>query len=221
MPTDSSCRCLPALIFAFCCVTFFTHASTAPFYPLSDSTAARKIDSTTIAKLDWLKPDLRMDMVTYAKEFLGIRYRYAGRAPQTGFDCSGFTHFVMRNFEVNISTCSRSQIADGKKVELSQVKPGDLIFFRRSKRSRISHVAMVFANDENGLKVVHSTSRGVVIDDLMKSSYWRPKIYAARDVLHRFSDDYINRQIELFLEQSKKLKELNVDLNLLAKGISF
>ncbi|MBK7869779.1 MAG: C40 family peptidase [Saprospiraceae bacterium] len=221
MPTDSSCRCLSALILVFCSFAFSAHASTDYSHPFSDSTVTHKIDSAAIAKLDWLKPDLRVDMVTYAQEFLGIHYRYAGRAPQTGFDCSGFTHFVMRNFDVDISTSSRAQIADGKKIDLKLVKPGDLIFFRRSSRSRISHVAMVFSNDENGLRVIHSTSRGVVIDDLMKSKYWRPKIYAARDVLHQFTDDYAHRQIELFLEQSKKLQEMNVDLALLAKGIHF
>lgn len=217
MPTDSSCRHLLAFVLVFCYFSNFAAAKSAHSQLSGDSTKIQA--DSTIARFDWLKLSLRMDMVSYAKEFLGINYRYAGRAPETGFDCSGFTHFVMRNFDVDISTSSRAQIDYGKKVALKEVKPGDLIFFRRSSRSRISHVAMVFSNDENGLRIIHSTSRGVVIDDLMKSKYWRPKVYSARDVLSQFDDDYARQRLQLFLESSKQLQEINVDLNLLTKGI--
>lgn len=217
MPTDSSCRRLLALTFFFCSFINFAAAKSVHSQLSGDST--RTQTDTIIAKPDWLKLSLRSDIVSYAKEFLGINYRYAGRAPETGFDCSGFTHFVMRNFDVNISTSSRAQIGYGQKVALKEVKPGDLIFFRRSSRSRISHVAMVFSNDENGLRIIHSTSRGVVIDDLMKSKYWRPKVYSARDVLYQFDDDYTRQRMQLFLESAKQLQEMSVDLNLLTKGM--
>lgn len=218
MPTDSSCcKRLLSIVFVVCGFTHFVFAKAIDNQPLSDSTAI--LADTVNFRLEGFKPNIRADMVAYAKEFLGIHYRYAGRSPNTGFDCSGFTHFVMRNFAVNISTSSRGQIGYGKKVELKSVKPGDLIFFRRSSKSRISHVAMVVSNDENGLYIIHSTSRGVVVDNLMKSKYWRPKIYTARDVLHQFSDDYARQQTQLFLAQRRQLQEMNVDLALLAKGI--
>ncbi len=126
---------------------------------------------------------LRQDIVGFARNYLGLKYRYAGRSPQTGFDCSGFTHFVMGTFGISLSPSSVQQSHQGEPIKVKETRTGDLIFFRRSPRSRISHVAMVVANDENGLFIIHSTSRGIVIDDLMHSSYWRPKIYSARRVI--------------------------------------
>ncbi|PHN01001.1 C40 family peptidase [Flavilitoribacter nigricans] len=126
---------------------------------------------------------LRQDIVVYAKEQLGTKYKYAGRSPRTGFDCSGFTHYVMDNFDVDLSPSSRAQENQGKKIKISEAKSGDLIFFRRSKNGAVFHVAMVVSNDRDGLKVIHSTSRGVVIDNISVSKYWSPKISTARDVL--------------------------------------
>lgn len=128
---------------------------------------------------------LRNDIAGYSKNYLGLKYRYAGRAPETGFDCSGFTHFVMGTFGIKLSPSSSQQATQGVPVKLTETQPGDLVFFRRSARSRVSHVAMVYSNDENGIHIIHSTnSRGVVIDNLMESAYWRPKFYKARRVIN-------------------------------------
>ncbi|MDZ4679983.1 MAG: NlpC/P60 family protein [Saprospiraceae bacterium] len=125
---------------------------------------------------------VRQQVTSYAKQYLGINYKYAGRSPK-GFDCSGFTHFVMNHFNVAVSPCSRNQVGQGRKIELPKVRPGDLIFFRRPKSKYIFHVAMVVSNDKSGVHIIHSTSRGVVIDNLNESKYWKPKAYAARDVV--------------------------------------
>lgn len=126
---------------------------------------------------------LRSEVVDYARGFLGAGYRYGGRDPKKGFDCSGFTYYVMNHFEVPLSTSSRYQADEGKKVEVRQVRPGDLVFFKRTPMGRVFHVALVVANDRQGLQVIHSTSRGVVIDNISKSDYWRPKLSSARNVL--------------------------------------
>lgn len=125
---------------------------------------------------------VRQQVISFAKQFQGVNYKYAGRSPK-GFDCSGFTHYVMNHFNVDASPCSRTQATQGKKVELGKVRPGDLIFFRRPKSRYIFHVAMVYSNDKRGVHIIHSTSRGVVIDNLNESKYWKPKAYIARDVV--------------------------------------
>lgn len=128
---------------------------------------------------------LRNDIAGYSKNYLGLKYRYAGRAPETGFDCSGFTHFVMGTFGIKLSPSSSQQATQGEPVKLAETQPGDLVFFRRSARSRVSHVAMVYSNDEKGIYIIHSTnSRGVVIDNLLESAYWRPKFFKARRVIN-------------------------------------
>ena len=125
---------------------------------------------------------LRNDIVDYSKKQLGIKYVYAGR-DKRGFDCSGFTHYVMHNFDIKLSTNSRAQAKEGTKVDLKKAKAGDLIFFKRSKAGKVFHVAMVVSNKKDGLTVIHSTSRGVVVDNISKSKYWKPKIWAARNIL--------------------------------------
>ncbi|MBK9338942.1 MAG: C40 family peptidase [Lewinellaceae bacterium] len=125
---------------------------------------------------------LRDEIVDYAQSFVGTRYRYASRNPEVGFDCSGFTSFILQKFEAKVSTSSSMQSLQGIRIPLGEVVPGDLLFFGR--RGRIQHVAMVVENTPKGIVCVHSTcSRGVVVENVSTSAYWRPRILFARDVL--------------------------------------
>lgn len=127
---------------------------------------------------------LREEIIAFAREYVGIRYRYAGTSPETGFDCSGFTSFVLKKFDTQISGASSRQAIEGIRVPLSEVMPGDLLFFGR--RGRIQHVAMVVEHTPDGIVCVHSTcTRGVVVENVSTSSYWRSRILYARDVLGR------------------------------------
>ncbi|MBK6929905.1 MAG: C40 family peptidase [Saprospirales bacterium] len=126
----------------------------------------------------------REEIIDYARQFVGIRYRYAGRNPGTGFDCSGFTSYILEKFDAEVSSSSSTQSVQGIKVPLRNVMPGDLLFFGR--RGRIQHVAIVVENNPDGIICVHSTcSRGVIVENVSTSSYWRPRILFARDVLGR------------------------------------
>lgn len=129
---------------------------------------------------------VRQDVVRYAKKQLGAKYKYAGKNP-SGFDCSGFTMYVMKNFNISLSASSSLQENNGQKIAVKEVQAGDLIFFRRTKQGRVFHVAMVINNDKEGIKVIHSTSRGVVIDNISQSNYWKPKISTARRVITKKS----------------------------------
>jgi cell wall-associated NlpC family hydrolase len=124
--------------------------------------------------------NLRNSMVDYAKQYIGTKYKSGGIDPK-GFDCSGFTQYVMKKFDYDISRVSGAQAKEGKKVKLKNAKAGDLVFFRKS--GRIFHVALVVDNQKDGLKVIHSTNRGVVVDNITKSSYWKPKLSSAVDVI--------------------------------------
>jgi hypothetical protein len=127
---------------------------------------------------------LRDEIVDYAQSFVGTRYRYASRNPEVGFDCSGFTSFILKKFDTSVSTSSSMQSLQGIRIPLSEVVPGDLLFFGRRGRSSIQHVAMVVENTPGGIVCVHSTtSRGVVVENVSTSAYWRPRILFARDVL--------------------------------------
>ena len=86
---------------------------------------------------------LRRDVTRYSKRYVGTNYKYAGKTPK-GFDCSGFTSYVMKRHDITLSASSRTQATQGRKIPLSRVQPGDLVFF--GKRGKVTHVAMVLSN---------------------------------------------------------------------------
>ncbi len=161
-------------------VLFFASLFTLTYCSdLQRSTIGRS--STTPRSSDVL---LREQVVDFATRQIGTRYRSAGRSPQRGFDCSGFTYFVLDEFDIDVPPVSRSQETEGRSISLNAAQAGDLVFFRRSRSGPVFHVAMVVSNDREGLRVIHSTtSRGVVIDNVDESSYWRPKLSTARDII--------------------------------------
>jgi len=171
--TDTLPSCSPKRSFLFQIAllsVFFLGASfDKPDYP-----ACRADDAEVM--------QLRQFVSGYAQNFTGIRYLHAGGSTRTGFDCSGFTSYIFKEFGLKASPCSRTQSAEGTPVDLEEALPGDLIFFGRSKH--IQHVAMVVENTPDGIICVHCTSsRGVVIENVSTSKYWKPKILFARDVI--------------------------------------
>ncbi len=97
--------------------------------------------------------DLRVDIVEYAKQFLGNPYVYGGSSLTKGTDCSGFTMSIYKHFGIKISRSSRTQANDGRKIKASELQPGDLIFYANSS-GNINHVAMYIG----GGKVIHASS---------------------------------------------------------------
>lgn len=168
----SSCPRGLFLLFFACSFVFFT----APAFGHNDPHTPRAVSEPMM--------QLREFIAGYAQNFVGIDYRHGGGASATGFDCSGFTSFALREFGISVSAASSSQAAQGEEVNLDAVLPGDLIFFGR--RGRVTHVALVVRRTEEGIFCVHSTSsRGIIVENITTSSYWRPKIMFARDVITR------------------------------------
>ncbi|MBR9921002.1 MAG: C40 family peptidase [Bacteroidetes bacterium] len=126
---------------------------------------------------------LRSEIVTYARKYEGTRYKYAGMSPK-GFDCSGFTCYVMGNFGIDLTHQSGVQETEGSPVSPRDAQPGDLVFFRKRKSGNVFHVALVVSNGPEGIRVIHATSsRGVVIDNIEESSYWSSKYATIRNVI--------------------------------------
>ncbi len=125
---------------------------------------------------------LRTNVIGWAQNYVGTKYRYASTNPKKGFDCSGFTSYIMSEYGVRISPGSTTQATQGRKVSLENAQPGDLVFFGRKKR--ISHVALIVSNNNGELTVVHSTNtRGVVVENINDSDYWRKRVLFTRDVI--------------------------------------
>lgn len=119
--------------------------------------------------------DLGERVVEKAKEYLGTRYVYGGSTP-SGFDCSGFTMYVYGQLGYDIPHSATSQWSSvGTSVERSELKAGDLVFFKdpsRSKGKACSHVG-IYIGDGDFIHAASGSSSGrqVRISNLSENYY--------------------------------------------------
>ena len=143
----------------------------------SSSSSSKSSSKTTTAKSEANvkagngKSSVGSDLISYARQFIGIRYKWGGTTPK-GFDCSGYTSYVMKHFGVTIPRTSQEQSKSGTKVSKSELRTGDLVFFGRSSTNKtVSHVGIYISNGN----FIHSSSggggKGVTISNLNSGSY--------------------------------------------------
>ena len=120
-------------------------------------------------------------VVSRARSYVGTPYKFGGTTV-LGMDCSGL---LMRSFEaidVYIPRTASEQSKMGKKVTISELKPGDLVFFKTLKRKgRVTHAGLVTdTRKKDQILFIHSSSsRGVIEADLM-TDYYRKAFTKAR-----------------------------------------
>ena len=126
------------------------------------------------------------DMINYAHQFIGTRYRRGGKTPG-GFDCSGFTGYVFRQFGYDLGASSRDQYNDGQKIETSEIQPGDLLFFtgRASRSSRVGHVGIAIDADPSTGEItfIHASCTGGIRIDRTTDRYYASRFLGARRVI--------------------------------------
>lgn len=112
-------------------------------------------------------------IINYAKSFLGVPYRYGGTTP-SGFDCSGFINYIFGNFGFDLVRTSYGLAELGTTVKLSEIQPGDLMFFKGSNvnSTTVGHVALVVEVTPDAIKFIHSANTGVRIDNFKTSQYY-------------------------------------------------
>lgn len=115
--------------------------------------------------------DVRVELVEYAKQFIGNRYVWGGTSLTNGADCSGFVLSVFKKFGVSLPHHSGSQANCGTKISAGDLQPGDLVFYGNS-RGRINHVAIYIGNGQ----VVHASSKRTGIK-ISKYNYRSPVKY--------------------------------------------
>ena len=116
-------------------------------------------------------------IVATAKKYLGVRYVYGGASP-SGFDCSGFTMYLYRQFGYSLPHTASGQYANcGYKVSRSELQPGDLVFFTSSGNGgRINHVGVYIGGDQ----VIHARfSIGKVYINSLSETYYNKNYVGA------------------------------------------
>lgn len=117
------------------------------------------------------------DAKSFISQWLGVKYQFGGMS-MSGIDCSALTQkFFSSVFNKSIKRTSILQFRDGAVVRKSELKFGDLVFFKNVRsNASVDHVG-VYLNNSNFLH--SSTSKGVMISSL-NDSYFKPRFIAGR-----------------------------------------
>jgi cell wall-associated NlpC family hydrolase len=112
----------------------------------------------------------------FALDYVGYPYVWAGNTP-AGFDCSGFTQYVILNtVGIDIGHSVPGQTGYGAWVDWEAWQPGDLVFFANTFSAGISHVGIYIGDGQ----FIHAEneSTGVRISSLY-SDYYSGHYYGA------------------------------------------
>lgn len=120
------------------------------------------------------------DVASFAKKYIGYKYKYGGASPSTGFDCSGFTYYVFQSFGYSIGRTCHDQVASGTAVSRENLMPGDIIFFNNGSGGSIGHVGIYIGEGQ----MVHSAnSKKGVKAETINSGYYNKYYYTARRII--------------------------------------
>jgi cell wall-associated NlpC family hydrolase len=108
-------------------------------------------------------------IVANAMKYLGYRYVFGGTSPR-GFDCSGFVYYIHNISGDPVGRGMWQQYNGGAHVPMSQLRPGDTVFFANTYIAGLSHDGIYLGNGQ----FIHASdeSTGVTISSLY-SSYWQ------------------------------------------------
>ncbi|MCX7843407.1 MAG: NlpC/P60 family protein [Clostridia bacterium] len=123
--------------------------------------------------------EIKVDkVILQGEQYLGVPYVWGGMSP-SGFDCSGFTHYVFLKNGITLPRTSALLYEAGKWVPRSDLKPGDLVFFSTYKPGP-SHVGIYIGNSQ----FIHASSGAnkVTISDINKT-YYAQRYVGARRVI--------------------------------------
>ena len=124
--------------------------------------------------------DLRTELVSTVKRFIGVPYRWGGEDRKNGFDCSGLTMVSYRLNGLNLPRNSRAQFRAGRFVAKKNLKKGDLVFFATKGGKRVTHVGMYIGYG----KFIHAPRTGKTVRVAnLSSSFFRRTYVGGRSYL--------------------------------------
>lgn len=118
-------------------------------------------------------------ILSKAQSMRGVRYRW-GASSRSATDCSGFTSQVFRSNGYRLPRTSAEQSRTGAKVDRSSLRPGDLVFFKTRRGTRVSHVGIYTGNG----KFIHASSGGGKVQiNSLSDGYYNKRFVTARRVV--------------------------------------
>lgn len=138
-------------------------------YTLSQPEAQEKPADTWSEKVE--------EIMIRALSLTGVGYKYGGRSPETGFDCSGFVQYVFKHAaQISLPPSARTISEMGDAVKREDLQPGDLVFFNTLK-STFSHVGIYVGNNQ----FIHAPRAGSKVRvESMDERYWKTRYNGAK-----------------------------------------
>ena len=119
----------------------------------------------------------KQSFMDFYSDWKNVRYKMGGSS-RTGIDCSGFTQKVFKEkFGIELPRTTLTQVNVGVEVKKSDLKMGDLVFFKTSKVNK--HVGIYMGNGS----FLHSSIKGVQFTELEKSFY-KDAYWTARRIMN-------------------------------------
>jgi cell wall-associated NlpC family hydrolase len=117
------------------------------------------------------------DVALFALGLIETGYRFGGKNPEAGLDCSGMVSYVYQKaIDMRLAGSAADLARQGKPVAATQLRPGDLVFFNTRNRPR-SHVGIYIGDD----RFVHApNSRGKVRTESLKSGWFAARFEEGR-----------------------------------------
>jgi cell wall-associated NlpC family hydrolase len=117
------------------------------------------------------------DLAIYALGLIGVDYRFGGTTPERGLDCSGLVRYVFQQVTGVILPRTSQEISRlGKKIPVTELMPGDLVFFN-TRRLQFSHVGIYLGED----RFIHAPRQGGEVEIVtLSKGYWQNRFDGAR-----------------------------------------
>ncbi len=168
-------RAATGAITACLCLAFASPANAQDTPRLSIGATASVVRDTATTALESAR-----NLTSAALDLIGIRYKWGGTTPASGLDCSGLVQFVFQQVTgVTLPRSARDLSRIGEVVALTDLKPGDLVFFN-TRRSAFSHVG-IYVGDN---RFIHAPRRGRDVEiATIDKSYWQTHFNGARRLI--------------------------------------
>ena len=121
--------------------------------------------------------DKATDVALFALGLIETDYRFGGKNPDAGLDCSGMVSYVFeKSVDLRLAGSAAELARKGKPVAAAQLRPGDLVFFNTRNRP-YSHVGIYIGDD----RFVHApNSRGKVRTESLKQGWFAARFEEGR-----------------------------------------
>lgn len=117
------------------------------------------------------------DVVLFALGLIATDYRFGGKNPEAGLDCSGLVSYVFeKSIDLRLSGSAADLARQGKPVPASELRPGDLVFFN-TRNMPHSHVGIYIGDD----RFIHApNNRGKVRTESLKQGWFAARFEEGR-----------------------------------------